>query len=51
MEPSKFDQLVQDAKDFDPDKKFMAANDLSNALFKDQLRPADFDKVAQILLT
>jgi len=33
MDLKRFEELLQDAKDFDPDKKFMAANDLSNALF------------------
>ncbi|EGR34114.1 hypothetical protein IMG5_023380 [Ichthyophthirius multifiliis] len=51
MDQKRFEELVQDAKDCDPDKKFMAANDLSNALSKYQLQAKDYDKVVSILLT
>ncbi|CAG9331708.1 unnamed protein product [Blepharisma stoltei] len=33
---SKLEQLIRDAKDYDPDKRFMAANDLCTELLKSQ---------------
>ncbi|KAL4466961.1 hypothetical protein ABPG74_010558 [Tetrahymena malaccensis] len=50
LDQKRFEELVQDAKDFDPDKKFMAANDLSNALSNGQLKDTDYDTVVKILL-
>jgi len=49
MEIARFDELLKDAEDWDPDKKFMAANDLCEAVVKDQINdPEKLKKVVRV---
>jgi hypothetical protein len=47
MANAKFEELLVNAKDWDPDKKFMAANDLCEAIVKGNLK--ENDKIARVV--
>ena len=51
METTKFNELISKASNYDPDVRFMSANDLCEGIVKDEIKDAkSLDSVVIVLL-